>query len=430
MSDHASMKIDDGRLERWIHGLGEIGRDEHGSLFRPVYGTEWLAARDKIETWMGEVGLSTRVDEVGNLYGRLDGETSEPVILSGSHIDTVRNGGKYDGALGVLAALAAVAGIREQFGTPRVPIEVVALCEEEGSRFPKSYFGSRAICHEVDPTEPDDLVDGDGTSIGRAMSEVGLDAGKIADAARDDIAAFVELHIEQGRIMEDAGYPLGVVRSITGIWQLSVELTGRQDHAGTTPMDLRRDALAGSAEAMHRIEELARSMGRPAVATVGQVFLDPGSTNVVPGVVRFTLDLRHGELEPGLRLVEGVRSVLREVAEARGLDLHVDVVNEHHPVPLDEGVGEAIRRAAEIEAVAAHAMISGAGHDSQVFSCHVPTAMIFTPSRDGISHSPDEFTPIEEITPCVRVLGRTLWLLASGRDLTADAVTHDVGAFS
>lgn len=414
MSEHASMEIDEGRLERWIHELGEIGRDEHGALFRPVYGKAWLEARDRIETWMGEVGLSARVDAVGNLYGRLEGAKAEPVVLSGSHIDTVRNGGKYDGALGVLAALAAVAGVREHLGTPPVPIEVVALCEEEASRFPKSYFGSRAICREVDQYEPDELVDDEGTSIGRAMNEVGLDAGRIADAARDDIAAFVELHIEQGRVMEDAAYPLGVVESITGIWQLGVELTGRQDHAGTTPMDLRSDALAGSAEAMHRIEELARSTGRPAVATVGQLSLAPSSMNVVPGSVRFTLDLRHGELEPGLRLVDGVRSVLREVADARGLDLRVDVFNEHHPVPLDEGVGTVIRRAAEIEGVAAHAMISGAGHDSQVFSGHVPTAMIFTPSRDGISHSPDEFTPIEQIAPCTRVLGRTLWLLASG----------------
>jgi allantoate deiminase len=408
-----ALSIDEQRLATRLGELGNIGRDEEGRLFRPVYSPQWAEARDLIQRWMDSAGLSTRTDAAGNLFGRLDGDTVGPVVLTGSHIDTVRDGGNYDGALGVLGALAAVEAIQDQLGRPPQPIEIVAFCEEEASRFTSSFWGSRALCGLIEATEAERLVDESAVTLAEAMRDVGLSHDRVGEAFRDDVAAFVELHIEQGRILEDAGDQLGIVRSITGLRQLGITLLGRADHAGTTPMILRRDALAGAAEAMSRIEALAMEMGPPAVATVGTIVAEPGSTNVVPGRVRFTIDVRHPNADAGHRLAGDVESVLREVAQSRGLELAIGVFNDHAPTPLSDLVANVIAKAARYEGVSTREMVSGGGHDSQIMSRITPTAMIFVPSRDGISHSPDEFTPIDQIAPCVQVLGRTMWLLAS-----------------
>jgi allantoate deiminase len=412
VTDWARLTIDAEELQNHIDRLGEVGALEAGGLFRGLYDRNWQRAIDLVEGWMAEAGLVARRDAVGNLFGRSEGTASSRCVASGSHIDTVRSGGRYDGALGVLAALSAVKALLRACGPPKKSLEVLVTCEEEGSRFRSNFWGSRAIIGKVLPSEARALFDSDGVGLGDAMREVGLDPARIPQAARGDIDAFIELHIEQGRVLEAGGHAIGVVDTITGMHQARVEVTGRQDHAGTTPMDLRRDAMAGAAEMVQRIAELATEMGRPAVATVGTMSVRPGAVNIVPGEVVFTVDARHPVPEQHVRLAEQVRRTIEEVARRRGLGLQVQPILDHQPVPMDATVMAAIEAGALAEGLDYLVMASGAGHDSQILAERIPAGMIFVPSRDGRSHSPAEHTPIEQIVPGVRVLARALHRLA------------------
>lgn len=293
---------------------------------------------------------------------------------------------------------------------------MVALCEEEGSRFTDPMWGTQAMLGMIADGTPDALVDEDGVTIAEAMASVGLDARELPSARRDDIACFVELHIEQGGVLEAEGIPMGIVTAITGQRQLSVEVTGKQNHAGTTPMDMRADALVGAALLIAEVESAARELGRPAVATVGMIQASPGSRNVVPGAVSFTVDLRSTDEEQMAEMTRAIEAAAVAIGETRRLDCKVTEVSYHHPVAMSESVRAVIAQVATAAEVTASPMPSGAGHDSQLFAERVPTAMIFTPSVDGISHSPLEFTPIEQIQPCVEVLAGVLWALAERED--------------
>lgn len=412
MTDWTRLTIDAEELQHHIDRLGNVGALEAGGLFRGLYDRDWQKAVDLVENWMAESGLAVKRDAVGNLFGRSEGTSSSRCVASGSHIDTVRRGGSYDGALGVLAALSAVKALLGAFGPPKESIEVLVTCEEEGSRFRSNFWGSRAIIGKVSPSEASALFDPDGVNLGDAMREVGLDPARIPDAARNDIDAFIELHIEQGRVLEAGGHAIGVVDTITGMHQLRVEVAGRQDHAGTTPMDLRQDALLGAAEMVQRIAEVAARMGRPAVATVGTMNVMPGAVNIVPGEVVFTVDVRHSVTEQHIRLAEQVRRTVEDVARRRGLGLQIEPILDHGPVPMDATIRAAIEAGALAEGLDYLVMPSGAGHDSQILAERIPAGMIFVPSKDGRSHSPAEHTPIEQIVPGVRVLARALHHLA------------------
>lgn len=406
-------EIDLVALERRIDELGRIGEDPETGLFRPIYSAPWLEARELLRRWMDEAGLKTRVDAAGSLFGRLDGAEDGAVTLTGSHFDTVRNGGKYDGALGIHAGISALAAIVRSGRVPRRPIEVVALCEEEGSRFTDPMWGTQAILGMIEPGTPETLFDMDGVSMTEAMAAAGLDAALLPSARRDDIGAFVELHIEQGGVLERDGIPLGIVEAITGQRHISVTVLGRQNHAGTTPMTMRNDALVGAAEMFVEIERIALDEGAAAVATVGSVEVLPGSRNVVPGSVTFTVDMRAPVAVQLDRLGQRVADAAEEIATRRGLTLQRHEIFHHAPVMMNFALRDVIARTAAGNGVISRLMPSGAGHDSQLFAQRVPTAMIFTPSIDGVSHSPLEFTPIEMIGPCVEVLASTVWALAS-----------------
>jgi allantoate deiminase len=407
-----ALEIDAATLERHIDELGAIGTRPEGGLYRGVYTPSWTEARALVRAWLEEVGLASREDAVGNVFGRLDGTESQRVVLSGSHVDTVKQGGKYDGALGIHAAIAAIAALRAAYGPPKKALEVYVGCEEEGSRFHCNFWGARAMTGEIGPHEVDTLHDEDGTTIGDAMRACGLDPAAVGSARRDDLDAFVELHIEQGRILDDERQDIGVVQTITGMRHLLVRLTGRQDHAGTTPMDLRRDALAGAAEMMTRVTEAAAGMGRPAVATVGTLALTPGAVNVVPGTCTFTIDTRHADAHKRRQLVAAIDDILREVATQRGLELDVQGLMDHDPVPMAQSLRDVITTSAQNLRLRHLAMPSGAGHDSQIMAGRYPTGMIFVPSVDGRSHCPEEYTELERIVPGVQVLARTLHELA------------------
>ncbi|HYH32060.1 MAG TPA: Zn-dependent hydrolase [Pseudonocardia sp.] len=400
------------RMEQLVTDLGRIGAQPGGGLVRFAYDDAWRAANALVARWMSEAGLQVRTDAVGNVFGRLPGTEGGPTVLTGSHIDTVRHGGAYDGALGVLAGLAALEALVRTCGRPRKPLEVVALCEEESSRFAADFLGSRAMLGTIGPNEPDTLRDADGCTLADAMRGAGLDPGAIPTARRTDVGAFVELHIEQGRVLYDEGTRIGVVSAITGLHWLDVTVTGRADHAGTTPMDLRLDAMQGAAEMTGAVTALVEAEGRPAVATCGMWQVLPGGVNIVPEQVRFSIDLRHPDEATLRRLAGRIRDECARIATRRELRVALDDTKAVPPAPMDDRLQGLIGQAAEEHAVAARPIPSGAGHDSQMWAPHVPTAMLFVPSVDGRSHCPEEFTSARDCAVGASVLASTLRELA------------------
>jgi len=312
-------------------------------------------------------------------------------------------------------AIAAVQALLETAGQSRKPLEVLVTCEEEGSRFTSSFWGARAIVGRIQPDEPDRVVDpSSGITIGATMRERGFDPARIPDAERQDIAAFVEAHIEQGAILERDGYPLGVVSTITGQRWMRVVVTGMQNHAGTTPMDLRQDALAGAVTMIERIRAAAIRMGRPAVATVGRIQAFPGGTNIIPGRCEFTVDTRHADPAARQQLLAEIDSIISQVAAERELTVQVEVIADHDPVPLSPEIRAQIEASIQQLGLRYLVMPSGAGHDSEILAPRFPTAMLFVPSHDGKSHTPEEYTPVEHVVPGVQALAGTLHRLAYG----------------
>lgn len=400
-------------LERHIEELGSIGVRAEGGLYRGVYTKPWADAMRLVNSWMGEAGLETRSDPVGNLFGRLTGTgDSDGVVLTGSHIDTVIGGGKYDGALGIHSAIAAIELLKREFGMPLRHLEVYVACEEEGSRFQGNLWGTRALVGKTDPAEVERLRDDAGISIAEAMTGQGLDPTKILLAKRNDILAFVELHIEQGPTLNERGYDVGIVSSIVGGRNIEVSICGRADHAGTTPMRSRRDALIGAAEIILGVNTAALDIGDPGVATVGTLALRPGSVNVVPEACTFTIDTRHADTQKREQLLQAIYECIDSVATSRGLDVQVRTLADHDPVAMSGELISLLSRSATAERVTFTSIVSGAGHDSDRMAKHFPTAMIFVPSAEGGSHNPNEFTPLHQIFPGVGVLARALYELA------------------
>lgn len=400
-------------VESMIEALAQQGAHGETGVWRTVYSPEWVAAADQFAAWCGEAGLAVRRDAVGNVWGRLEGTEGGPAIVSGSHIDTQRPGGRYDGALGAIAALVSIRTLRERYGRPKRTLEAVALCEEEGSRFPSAgFWGSRAITGNIGPGVAESTVGYDGETIADAMRTVGLHPARMAEARRDDIDTFIELHIEQGPILEEFGVPVGVVDAITGMRHYHVELTGTANHAGAFPMDLRRDPMAGAAEIVSGVIQTAYRMGRPAVTTVGRMAVEPNGAAIIPERVTFTVDARHPD--PGTRQLLYARheGLMREVAARRGLDIRWHLTFDLEPVRCDPGIVATVLDVAAGLGLAAPVMASGAGHDTQRLATISRTAMIFVRSRDGRSHTPEEFSSPEDCAAGIAVLAGTLYRLA------------------
>ena len=398
-------------MKQLIEEFGRIGEQPEGGIIRHVYDPAWMAARQQLGVWMREAGLSVREDAVGNLFGRLEGE-SPRTILTGSHIDTVVLGGRYDGALGVVSALAALRVLKHGAGKPRKSLEMVALCEEEDSRFHGNFWGTRGILGKIDASELETLVDAHGVTIAQAMDVVGLEPKQFRDAVRDDLDAFVELHIEQGRILFDEELPLGIVDTITGLYRFRVTVEGRTDHAGTTPMDLRRDALQAAVEMSVDMTRMISDVGRPAVVTNGWWDVQPGAWNIIPGVVQFSVDLRHPDEGTKQELGTAIRERCDSIAAARGVSVSYEMATDVLPMDMNASVKAALVAAANELGVRWKPMISGAGHDSQVMATGVPTAMLFVPSVEGRSHSAAEYTSPEDAARGATVLAAALQKLA------------------
>jgi allantoate deiminase len=405
------LAIPPAEMQRLVETLGAIGEQPGGGIIRHVYDPAWVAARQQLADWMREAGLIIHTDAVGNLFGRLEGDDPR-TVLTGSHFDTVVLGGRYDGALGVLSALAALRALAALPDRPKRSLEVVALCEEEDSRFHANFWGTRGILGLIDAAELTSLTDRAGRTIADAMRDVGLEPERFAEAQRSDIDTFIELHIEQGRILFDEGQPLGIVETITGLYRFRATVEGRTDHAGTTPMDLRRDALQAVAQVAQAMTHIVEQAGRPAVVTNGWWDVQPGAWNIVPGRVHFSVDLRHPDEATKQRLAAAVRQRGEQIASERGVSIAYEVVSDVLPHAMHAGVRADLQAAAEACDVPWRPMVSGAGHDSQVMASRVPTAMLFVPSVDGRSHSAAEYTSPEDAARGATVLAAALHRLA------------------
>jgi allantoate deiminase len=384
-----------------LQSLGSIS-DEPGRLTRTFLSQGSRRAAGQILAWMREAGLEVEHDALGNLRGRhhCPGAAGPPLVL-GSHYDTVPDAGRYDGALGVLTAIAALAHLRDSGNPPQRPVDVLAFADEEGVRFHATYLGSRACTGTLD----DALLgirDACGGSIAGAIAAEGWhDGAQPIHYRRGDAAAYLEVHIEQGRVLEDAGQPLGVVPAICGQTRARATLRGRTEHAGTTPMPMRRDALAAAAGCILAIESIARQQA-PLVATVGRIDVLPGAGNSIPGEACFTIDVRHPQDEARRTAVLEIQHACEAVARSRDVDFTCEVVQQTPAVSCDPAW-----TARWVSAIGSHggtpppAVCSGAGHDAVVFSEIAPVAMLFVRCRGGLSHHPDEHISREDLAAAI-----------------------------
>jgi allantoate deiminase len=409
----ARIDIDPSLVEQRIMTLAEIGACAGTGVCRRTYSPEWITAQELVREWIESAGLTARYDAVGNLWGRLEGSQGGKSIVSGSHIDSQIPGGRYDGALGIIAALTAIETLQRQFGTPKRPLEVLSFCEEEGSAFSGARFwGSRAITGRIAPGDADALIGHDGVSMSDKMRSLGYDPERIPEAVRHDIDAFIELHIEQGPVLEQQSIPVGIVDVINGSQGYIVEVVGESNHAGARPMDMRRDPLVGAAEMILAINQNALQMGRPAVSTVGRVFVEPNGSAIIPEKVTFTIDARHNDTELLKQLTDTHESSIKALAAKYGLELTWTHRPPLAPVRSDPEIVRILEEAAVEQDVKALTMPSGALHDTQRMAEVARVAMVFVQSRDGRSHTPAEFTSTEHAVAGIRVLAAALYRLA------------------
>ena len=397
--------VDGDRLWRRLSELAQIGRRESGGVTRLSLTDEERSAKDLVVSFMEEAGLAVREDAVGNLFGRREGSDPDaPAVLVGSHVDSVYDGGNFDGPLGVLAGIEVVQAMEEDGVQTEHPVEVVAFTDEEGARFSFGMIGSRALAGHLSPGDLKNQ-DPDGISVAQAMRDYGLDPERAEDARReqDSLAAYLELHIEQGSVLEAEDLPAGIVTGIAGPVWLRFSLRGESGHAGATPMDSRHDALAAAAEIVGVVEQEASSTSS-AVGTVGQIEAGPGGINIIPGLVDFSVDLR--DIDVAVR--DGVEKRIRERAEEicarRGVELGVEELQRLDPAPCSEEVRGVISDACQEVGIRPHSLPSGAGHDGMHLAGLCPMGMIFVRSKDGISHNPKEWSSREDCEAGCNVL--------------------------
>lgn len=408
--------IEGDRIWKRIFELAEIGKREKGGVSRLSFTEEERAAKELAASYMEEAGLSVYEDAVGNLIGHHEGRDPDaPAVLVGSHLDSVYNGGNFDGPLGVLAGIEILQTMHERGVETEHPIEVVAFTDEEGARFGFGMIGSRALAGTLTPEDLRRHEDERGTSIAEAMGNIGLDPDSIGDAARPpgSVKAYVELHIEQGKLLENEDLPVGIVTGIAGPLWLRFGLEGEARHAGTTPMRLRRDALAAATHIMRSVEAEASRTGTT-VGTVGQLSLSPGGINIIPGQVEFSLDLRDIDERVRDEVEQRIVQEANKLCDERAIGLSIETLQRVAPVPCSESVQNAAKSACEELDLRPYFLASGAGHDGMQLRDLCPVGMVFARSKGGISHNPAEWTSQEDCVVGCNLLYRTVLNLAKG----------------
>ena len=392
-----------------INELGAISEaKEH--LARIFLTPEHRAAADLILGWMHDAGMRAHLDAIGNVCGRYEGTSPNlACLMLGSHYDTVRDAGKWDGPLGLITAISCVADLNRRGKRLPFAIEVTGFADEEGVRFASTLLGSRAVAGTFDESVLN-ARDAAGMSMREALKDFGLDPDHIGAAARTrrELLAYLELHIEQGPVLEAEGLPVGVVTAIAGATRMAARLTGMAGHAGTVPMTLRRDALAGAAECIGTIEEFCCTDMNGLVGTVGYVHAQPGATNVIPGQVSFTIDVRAPTDAHRKRAVADIVRRIEAVAGRRDLALQLDVTHENRTAPCASWLQTQVAEAIVAEGLRVFELPSGAGHDGMAMIDIADVGMIFVRCRGGISHHPAEHVELADADAGARVLLRVI----------------------
>lgn len=408
--------IDSNRLWQSIQELGEIGETSGGAMMRVTGSDADKRARDLLVQWFEDAGLDVSIDPVGNIVARREGRTDAAPIITGSHVDTVPEGGKFDGVVGVLGPLEIVRTWNDDgFVTDR-PVELVVFTEEEGTRFGTGLLGSLVATGKLGLEEALALTDEEGTTVEAVLDRIGYSGSGALNL--EDAAAFLEMHVEQGPLLDQSDAAVGVVETIAGITHHDVMFRGEADHAGNTPMEMRMDAFAGAAEFALTVEEVATSAGDETVGTVGKADVFPNGTNVIPGEVSLGVDIRDIEGKRLCDVVERLRDKAETIEIERDLDVEWETLLDVSPSRMDQEIRSELVSAAEACGFEYMNMVSGAGHDAMNVQEVAPTGLLFVPSEDGISHSPREYTAAEDIRKGTKVLERTLREMATIEETT------------
>lgn len=404
------------RINRRLKELSKIGKIGDTGVSRLAHSVKDKEAVLTVKGWMEDIGLAARIDNFGNLIGRLSGENPDaPVLILGSHIDSQPYGGRFDGVLGVLGALEVIQTLQEQKIMPSISIEVAAFSDEEGCRFNKGLFGVRGILGKLEEGELD-RQDKDGVTRKEALIEFGCDPDKFKESEYNlsKIAAFLELHIEQGPVLEAKGEAVGIVTGISGPLWLTVELTGLAGHAGSVPMPMRQDALVGAAKVIVKLNELTSKIpGAPTVGTVGSLKVFPDSRNIIPELVTFTVDLRDIDETRRDEIEVELRQAISQIATEHGLTYKITEDTKSEPRFSNDKIMEIMRAGSKEMGINAPELMSGPFHDSLAMSYVCDYAMIFVRSKDGISHNPKEYSAPEDIALGTELLYRTVVKLVS-----------------
>lgn len=406
----SALRIDPTRLLARLERLAEIGLTAEGACCRLALTDDDRAGRDLVASWMRELGLEVQVDPIGNIFGRRAGREDIAPVMTGSHIDTVRTGGRYDGNLGVLGALEVVRTLNEAGITTRRPLVVAVFTNEEGARFQPDMLGSLVYVGGLALNAAYATVSADGQLLRDELARIGYLGQAPLPLYRPH--AFVELHIEQGPVLDSEGVTIGAVRDLQGISWQEVTVTGQSNHAGTTPMRLRHDAGYCAAAIGHFLRQLAREIGGSQVATMGAVTLHPNLINVIAARAKLTVDLRNTDETLLQQAEQRFAHFLRQLADDEGAQIEARSLARFEPVLFDPGVADLVADTARQLGHTCRPMTSGAGHDAQMLARICPSAMIFVPSFKGISHNAAEHTEPAHLSAGADVLLHTLLELA------------------
>lgn len=394
------------RLAERLAALSKIGTTADGGVYRIGFSQEEMQAKTLVKQWMTNAGLTVYDDSAGNVFGKLEGsDPTLPTVMSGSHVDSVPNGGHFDGPLGVLCALEVVEAWREQGYKPRHSYEVAIFTDEEGGRFNGGILGSQAMVGDL-TDKMKELTDREGQSFEQVLSAVGLTPDGFLNVKRDltQLKSYVEVHIEQGKRLEKEQLPVGIVTGIAGPCWIDVTFTGKAGHAGNTPMNDRYDALLAASDWIQSVNSLPQKVSSTAVATVGRLDVSPNAANIIPGQVQMTADIRDIHEETRDELVGLAIEEARRVAEKYGVDMTSKEQHRITPIPIQEKEITHLKEAFEAHGVRPYLLPSGAGHDAMILGRYIPSAMIFVQSKAGISHTPEEWSALNDCVMAVHVL--------------------------
>ena len=408
------MTINIERIRRDIEKINAFNATPGKGITRLTFSAQYQGALNYVLDQFNQFGATVSICPGGNVRGRFSGsDENAPAVMMGSHLDSVVNGGQFDGVVGVVTALEAARTMVENGIAHRLPVDVVIFAEEEGSRFSRGLLGSSVWTGRLGIDQLSSIMDGNGVSYLAAMAQAGLSVTEDHTLKPPDLAAMLEVHIEQGAVLEKRGQRIGLVEAIAGIQQLNITIKGTADHAGTTPMEGRLDPLQAAARIIIAIDEIARNTGPHTVATVGRIACEPAQVNVIPGLVRFSVDVRDSDKKLLDSAVAEIQRTVQTICHERQLGVEFVRLSEAEPVVLADGIIDLLEKKSREHNITPFRMISGAGHDTALIAELTKAGMIFVPSRDGLSHCPQEFSSFEDIALGCEILLATVVDLAN-----------------